>query len=183
VSDQYVVRARVDGGVVRLDIPACTYDEAIAHWTRLVELVFPAQRTRKPRTTVLLAGEVHRGIDTARECRVAWFDVRSADDPTAKHAPVVKLRVLRPGPGAKDERLALRRWGEAHGYHAHEGGWIYRGPAGHKSPMFARGYNENNPECQLTSYQGWTSFAMSSGRIPRGAIVRVVFRHHLTEEI
>jgi hypothetical protein len=179
MSEQYVVRARVDGQIVRLDLPAGTYDEALARWAQLVQLVFPAQPRRKPRTTVLLAAERWRGIDRARECRVAWFDVRSLDDPRAKSAPVVKLRVLRAGPGAKDERSAIRRWAEAHGYHSHAGGWIYRGPAGHEGPMYWAGYQTDNPECQLTSYQGWTSFAMHH-RVP---VVQIAFRFHLTEEI
>jgi hypothetical protein len=185
--EQYVVRARMDGEIVRLPQLHDSYEAALASWTKLTTAVLPADG-RKPRTAVVLGttGRWYREATDARPVRIAWFDVRSFEDPAAHHAPVADIRVLLRGTGNRQIDDAARRWGEAHGYHGHEGGWIYRGQPGHAgaidSPrLTVEARDQLAGICRLTAMQGWGSLRCIA--LPRGAVVQIDRRFHVTADL
>ena len=117
--------------------------------------------------------------------RVLFLAVRALGDPDARAAHgEIALAAIEKGVGALDRRAPMRRWGERHGLHSHEGGWIYRGQAGHSGPPARAG--APRADCALTSTQGWEAI-----RVPPDTVVSVVdeqaepgkrLRYHLTEE-
>jgi hypothetical protein len=95
-----------------------------------------------------------------------WLAVRELEDPAIAKTSTIALFVVGKGKGARDRGSLERRWGKAHGYHGHVGGWVYKGF--HPSA------------CRLIN-QGWRTV------VPRRAIGAVLapgnVRHFLIEDI
>jgi hypothetical protein len=130
------------------------------------------ENARRAGRLVELDPGAHGQIPTAKPAtRVLFLAVRALDDPDARAArDEIALAALEKGRGALDRRAPLRRWGEGHGLHSHEGGWIYRGKIGHPGPPARAG--APRADCVLTSTQGWEAI-----RVPPGTVVCLVDEH------
>lgn len=95
---------------------------------------------------------------------IAYLMVRDTNDPRVAANPsgerwgevarrTIKVVVSDNAP-AKSRGTLERRWGKAHGYHGHVGGWLYRGE--HQG----RG-DWSSPSCRFTGVQGWRSIIPS----------------------
>jgi ribosomal protein L3 len=95
---------------------------------------------------------------------VLFLAVRATGDPDARAAGgEIDLAAIEKGKGALDRGAPMRRWGERHGLHSHEGGWIYRGKIGHPGPPAQAG--APRPDCALTSMQGWEAISIPPGSV------------------
>jgi hypothetical protein len=63
-----------------------------------------------------------------KPANVAWLAVRSFNDPVVTKAMVTIALFVTSGRDAQTHSTVARRWGNAHGYHGHVGGWLYRNP-------------------------------------------------------